>query len=396
MRTHIGVAVAGYILLTGSVMAVVMSAAGSLWRSAFFCSSTAFLFFWAYQLHGLNARRDDANVPRFAREGSKQLHMLRLLRVEDAVVTPVGEHAAPAALRQVLILSVVAAAVTLWPANPASASYHRLTGAAGALLDRVGSKPTSAPESAATPPAASVSPIELCPDVESVRQTLTANVPQGTGRALFRAWYGTGRDAAGCPLGPATHAGQVVVVQLTGGEDSPAALYASGDRAAVVFSDFYALVAQRATELSFVEPRHRWGLGTLQLLHSADGSCSVLERYGNAAPVALPASVSSVVLSIADRTGAMPRLTAIWPADGQTQYAFDLIAPDPILGQRKVDDVLITYGAGISTFSRTGASAADGDLCPSASHRLAVVAAALEQAVQTAASAGPQKPAPAP
>ncbi|MCU1589684.1 MAG: hypothetical protein JWP11_940 [Frankiales bacterium] len=396
VRTHVALAVVAYTLLAGQLLGALLTEPGSPWRSVAACSGAVFLFFWAYHLQELNVRRDRAMVPRFSGEDSKQLHMLKLLRLDGAAVTPNGEHAAPAGVRPVLILAVVASLVAVWPANPASTNYRRITTATAAWLDHAGPRSASPQAGAAQPSAMSVSPIELCPDVEAVRQTLTADVPADTGRAMFRAWYGTGRIAAGCPLGPAAHVGQLVVVQLTGGADSPAAIYARGDRAAVVFSDFYALVAQRASSLALVEPRRRWGLGTLQLVRAADGSCDLLQRYGDAAPVALPASVSSLVLSIADRTGAMPRLTGIWPASAQTQYTFDLIAPDPVLGQRTVDDVLIAYAEGTSVFTRTGASASDRDPCPPASQRLAIVAAAVENAVQRASKMESESAAPAP
>jgi hypothetical protein len=207
-------------------------------------------------------------------------------------------------------------------------------------------------------------------------------VPPKVGKALYDAWFEVGGAVIGCPTAPPVRSGALSVVELAGGQDTPAQLMYGSGQASVVFSDLSALIAQQLSDVVAVDDRLRWGLGTLQLLHLRGGACELVQRYRQDSPALLPPSVTALALIIADRTGAMPRLLRQPLMPNGRVYEFALMSADATGMLRTIDTVTIEYSRKEAMTLDTGETARDAQACPGSQLRLPVVAGAIEKAAQ--------------
>jgi hypothetical protein len=233
----------------------------------------------------------------------------------------------------------------------------------------VGETPTALPQSP-------------CPDSSEVKALLGRGTTTRVRDGLFQAWYGVGGRVVGCPLGPPIRRGRIWIAELGSGQDAPAAVVFGSGAANVIFSDMYALASEDLVLLAGVDVRLRWGLGTQQLFRYRDGSCRLAQRYGQAVPVLLPAAVTQVLLVIADRTGAVPRVVRDQATRDGRAFKIQMRARDANNVVRGIDSLVVSYIDGRALVQDTGEAGTDAQACPRAAERLTVVSQAVEDAKQ--------------
>jgi len=238
---------------------------------------------------------------------------------------------------------------------------------------------TPQPVNAQTPTALPRSP---CPDTTEVKALLGRGTSSQVRDGLFGAWYAVGGRVVGCPVGPPIHRGHIWIAELGSGQDAPAAVIYGAGTANVVFSDMYGLASDDLVVLSGVDARLRWGLGTQQLFRYRDGSCRLAQRYGQTVPVLLPAAVTRVLLIIADRTGAVPRVVRDQATRDGRAFKVQMRAQDATGVVRGIDSLVISYVKGRALVQDTGERGSDQQACPGAARRLTVVSKAVEGRTQ--------------
>lgn len=343
---------------------------------------------WIGSLRSLNDNLAVADIPRFAHSGSRLRETCDAVRISNACLRPIGSSTVPVMHTILFVLALLPAMLAVTGVRPQPVSA-RVAGLLNLPMEA-----TPAPTASPSPEAIGLSPAypsentptalpqSPCPDVTHVAEMFARGVPPAAAAALYDSWFEVGGAVIGCPDQPPVHHGRVLIANLSAGQDAPAAVVFGVGRASVLFSDMYATVTSELDRLVWLDERLRWGWGTQQLLHMSGGPCRLAQRYGQQAPTLLPAAVTRILLDVADRTGAVPRLVRQQIVPHGVLFKVDLLQADSQDQIRSIDAITVRYAVGAAVIESSNYRATDRQSCPPSADRLPVVSHALELAAQ--------------
>ena len=214
---------------------------------------------------------------------------------------------------------------------------------------------------------------------------MSTGVPAAIGRALFNAWRPFGGAVVGCPDAPPHKVGSLWVQSLQNGEDIPSQVVYGDGNAAAILSDLYNITLDQLPDVSWVDNRVRWGLGTLHLLHMRGGGCQLAQRYEQDDTTLLtPAAVTAAVVTLGHRIGAVPWVRSRELVTDGYSFEVHFVAPGDALSKyRDLQTITFRYQNGRVVRADTNTLVAtDQTHCPEVAANWPATAAQVEGTVQ--------------
>jgi len=311
-------------------------------------------------------------------DGSANLPTMYLGHVVALVFALLSQVAGPA-VAQNLVMDLVPETKSIFQAIrqvPKPTPPPTMVPSVGPPPSFSGGSPSSAPTELTVSP---------CPPEDQVLATMSIGVPPKIGRALFGAWRPFGGAVIGCPDAPPHKVGSLWVQSLENGEDTPSDLVYGDGHAAAVLSDLYNITLDQLPDVSWVDARVRWGLGTMQLLHMRDGGCQLAQRYEQPDTRLLtPAPVTAAVIALGHKFGAVPWVRSRELVTGGYAFEVHFIAPGDTASKfRDLQTITFRYTNGRVVRTDTDALVATiRTRCPSVATNLSTTAAQVERTVQ--------------